>query len=139
MLWSPPKAIQRQRAVPAGPVEPILVACALPAVQRSYLEFGDCAITLNGKEGKGDKKKLKYVKIRESVAKWWHCYKMCLFNEDVFCSLTEEYEVALSFVAYTTVKLLVERETDHDLCVVISTLVGLRETWHPLQSDFVQR
>ncbi|TRZ24895.1 hypothetical protein HGM15179_002244 [Zosterops borbonicus] len=48
----------------------------------------------------------------------------------------EEYEVVLFLVAYTEVKLLrEEKKRDHELCVVISTLVGLRETRHALQSD----
>lgn len=81
-------------------------------------------------------------KLKESGAKWWRCYKLCvcLLHEGAFCSLTEEYEVALFLAAYTEVKLLgEEKKRDHELYVVISTLVGLRETRHALQSDFVQR
>lgn len=80
-------------------------------------------------------------KLEESGPKWQHCYKLCLclLHEDAFFSLTEEYEVAHFLVAYTEVKLLGEKKIDHELYVVISTLIGLRETQHPLQSDFVQR
>lgn len=81
-------------------------------------------------------------KLKESGAKWWRCYKLCvcLLHEGAFCSLTEEYEVALFLAAYTEVKLLgEEKKRDHELYVVISTLVGLRETRHALQSGFVQR
>lgn len=57
-----------------------------------------------------------------------------------FLVLWKNIEVALFLVAYIEVKLMgEEKKRDRELCVVISTLVGLRETRCLLHSDFVQK